>query len=102
MADVCSTVWKDYTDNYVTEQEFNSLSPRAQEQVKRAAMHNLLTTQPNSSPYYPHVAPPSRYKHVDWLKERKYFDGLRRDDDYVQSRLGFKAPNIFVMDLVSY
>ena len=84
--------------------------------MKRAAVNNLATAQPNQGSWYHHPAPPSRFKRVgefypfylflflmhsqDWLRERMYFEGLRRDDDYVQSRLGFKAPNIFVMDLV--
>lgn len=37
----------------------------------------------------------------DWLRERVYFEGLSRDDNYIKSRLGFKAPNIFVMDLTA-
>jgi len=100
MADVCTTVWKDYTDNNVTEAEFNFLPQRIQEQMKRAAVNNLATSQPNPGSWYHHQAPPSRFRRVDWLRERIYFEGLRKDDDYVQSRLGFKAPNIFVMDLV--
>jgi len=100
MADVCTTVWKDYTENQVTDAEFGSLPQRIQEQMKRAAVNNLATAQPNQGSWYHHPAPPSRFKRVDWLRERMYFEGLRRDDDYVQSRLGFKAPNIFVMDLV--
>jgi hypothetical protein len=107
-----------YTDNHVTEAEFNFLPQRIQEQMKRAAVNNLATSQPNPGSWYHHQAPPSRYRRVgafyfshiyaflflifvqDWLRERIYFEGLRKDDDYVQSRLGFKAPNIFVMDLV--
>lgn len=38
---------------------------------------------------------------ADWLRDRVYFEGLSKDDNYIQSRLGFKAPNIFVMDLNS-
>ncbi|KAK2460691.1 hypothetical protein APHAL10511_007161 [Amanita phalloides] len=101
MADVCTTVWKDYTDNQVTESEYGVLPQRVQEQMKRAAGHNLATSQPNQQGgWYHHMAPPSQLRRVDWLRERVYFEGLRKDDEYVQSRLGFKAPNIFVMDLV--
>ncbi|KAM6500984.1 hypothetical protein JOM56_003998 [Amanita muscaria] len=101
MADVCTTVWKDYTDHHVADPEMAALPQRVQEQVKRAAMNNLASsTQSNPGGWYHPVAPPTRYKRVDWLRERIYFEGLRKDDGYVQSRLGFKAPNVFVMDLV--
>lgn len=38
---------------------------------------------------------------IDWLRERVFFEGLARNDRYAESRLGFKAPNIFVMTLVA-
>ncbi|PFH53557.1 hypothetical protein AMATHDRAFT_1209 [Amanita thiersii Skay4041] len=102
MADVCTTIWKDYAENFITETELGILPLRVKDQVKRAAMHNTSNAAPNSSSqwYYP-SAPPSRFKRVDWLRERIYFDGLQKNDGYVESRLGFKAPNIFVMDLVA-
>jgi hypothetical protein len=36
---------------------------------------------------------------LDWLRDRVYFEALVRDDNYAKSRLGFKAPNIFIMEL---
>ncbi|KAF8638791.1 hypothetical protein AX17_001850 [Amanita inopinata Kibby_2008] len=102
MADVCTTIWKDYTEHHVTDAEFATLPARVQDQVKRIAMNNAANMQPTSgSHWYYSAAPPARYKRVDWLRDRKFFEGLRKDDGYVESRLGFKAPNIFVMDLVS-
>jgi hypothetical protein len=100
MNDVCTAVWKDYTENFVTDPEFAALPPRLQEQVKRMAAHNNQASQ--WAGYYatPPVAP-NRYKRVDWLRERVFFEGLRKSDAYAISRLGFKAPNIFVMDLVA-
>ncbi|KAJ7084821.1 hypothetical protein B0H15DRAFT_951317 [Mycena belliarum] len=102
MNDVCTAVWKDYTDNFVTDTEFAALPPRLQEQVKRMAAHNSQAGAGQWSGYYatPPVAP-NRYKRVDWLRERTFFEGLRKSDPYSVSRLGFKAPNIFVMDLVA-
>lgn len=38
---------------------------------------------------------------TDWLRERIYFEGLVKDDKYAKIRLGFSAPNIFLMQLVS-
>ncbi|KAJ7184505.1 hypothetical protein C8R46DRAFT_1064272 [Mycena filopes] len=102
MNDVCTTVWKDYTENFVTDPEFAALPPRLQEQVKRMAAHNSQASQWGTGGYYatPPVAP-NRYRRVDWLRERTFFEGLRKSDAYAISRLGFKAPNIFVMDLVA-
>ncbi|KAJ7684404.1 hypothetical protein DFH06DRAFT_1155544 [Mycena polygramma] len=101
MNDVCTAVWKDYTENFVTDPEFAALPPRLQEQVKRMAAHNNQASQ--WSGYYatPPAVAPNRYKRVDWLRERTFFEGLRKSDAYAISRLGFKAPNIFVMDLVA-
>jgi len=102
MADVCTQVWKDYTDHYVTDAEFASLPPRVQEQVKRMAMHNNSSQgQGGWNMYYSPAVPPNRYKRVDWLRERVFFEGLRKNDSYTLGRLGFKAPNVFVMDLVA-
>lgn len=38
---------------------------------------------------------------TDWLRDKIYFEGLSKKDHYTASRLGFKAPNIFVMNLAS-
>jgi hypothetical protein len=98
MSDVCSTIWKDYTENHVTEAEFAALPARLQEQVKRTAAHN---GQRDWNMYYTPAPTTNRYRRVDWLRERVYFEGLTKKDQYTISRLGFKAPNIFVMQLVS-
>jgi hypothetical protein len=78
------------------------LNPRMQEQIKRTATvnHQHANPQQASWGYYP-PAPPDRLKRVDWLRERVYFEGLARDDSYARSRLGFKAPDVFVMELVT-
>lgn len=100
MNDICQQVWKDY-ENYVTDAEFASLPPRVQEQIKRIAVSNLANTAPagTNAWYYPSAAPPARFKRVDWLRERVFFEALHRNDNYTISRLGFKAPNIFVMQI---
>lgn len=102
----------------MTDAEFNALPPRYQEQVKRIALHNA---QPAGgwSAYYSPAVHPGRYKRVgmlfyflnnvycvlivivDWLRERVFFEGLKKHDTYAVSRLGFRAPNIFIMDLVA-
>jgi hypothetical protein len=37
----------------------------------------------------------------DWLRERLYFEGLTKREEYIVKRLGYKAPNIFVMNVIS-
>jgi len=101
MNDICTSVWKEHTENIVTEGEFMALPPRLQEQVKRASMHNNSQSQTWNMYYSPAGAVPNRYKRVDWFRERIYFEGLVKKDTYAISRLGYKAPNIFVMQLVS-
>ncbi|KAJ7700847.1 hypothetical protein B0H17DRAFT_924916 [Mycena rosella] len=101
MNDVCTAVWKDYTENFVTDPEFAALPPRLQEQVKRMALHNTQSGQQWAGYYGTPSVAPNRYKRVDWLRERTFFEGLRKSDAYAISRLGYKAPNIFVMDLVA-
>ncbi|KAF9228814.1 hypothetical protein BS17DRAFT_772548 [Gyrodon lividus] len=98
MSDVCSTIWKEYTENYITEGEYNCLPPRLQEQVKRVSQNNQNAG--GWGMYYGTPAP-NRYKRVDWLRDKIFFDGLLKKDMYTLSRLGFKAPNIFVMNLAS-
>lgn len=65
-------------------------------------IHQLLRAgiDDSVSSFYSAYFPLPSDKHTDWLRERTFFEGLRRHDSYVISRLGFKAGNIFVMDLV--
>jgi len=103
IGDVCSIIFKDYTEHDVSDAEFASLNGRMQEHVKRTAAANFQATQaPSTSTwgYYPQAGP-DRIRRVDWLRERVYFEGLTKDDNYARSRLGFKAPNIYVMELTS-
>ncbi|KAG5352652.1 hypothetical protein C0989_001274 [Termitomyces sp. Mn162] len=122
--DVCTQVYKEYT-NTITGPEFTSIPARVQEQIKRISAHNLMNSQGGmwQNGYYPAtpIAPIStdqlkRYgtlcfipEHnlpdsgrlflLDWLRERVFFEGLRKDDSYAVSRLGYSASNVFVMDL---
>jgi len=67
---------------------------------------------------YYHTPAPNRYKRVgalsaflfmqyphpccvDWLRDKYYFEGLSKKDNYSLQRLGFKAPNVFVLSLAS-
>ncbi|KAF8810045.1 hypothetical protein BYT27DRAFT_6499238 [Phlegmacium glaucopus] len=103
VADVCSSIYKDYTEQDITELEFKSLNPRSQDQLRRSAATNLQASQPQTQQwgYYTPAAQPDRLRRVDWLRERVYFEGLSREDNYTRQRLGYRAPNIFIMDLTS-
>jgi hypothetical protein len=150
IADVCSTIFKEYalhrnqffnsqvpitfsffqhpsyTEHDVSEAEFGKLNQRSQDQLRRSAAANLQASQPQTQPwgYYTPAAQPERLRRVgmsilpfflypkylisfdvfffaDWLRERVYFEGLSRDDGYARQRLGYRAPNVFIMDLIS-
>lgn len=97
LMDVCSAVSQEYASNYVMDVEMASLSTRGQEQVKRAAHAHQIPAYS-----YGPVAGTVRCRRVDWLKDRIFLEGIKKDDRYVQTRLGFQAPNIFVMSLTNY
>ncbi|KAF9464576.1 hypothetical protein BDZ94DRAFT_476162 [Collybia nuda] len=96
VGDVCAHLWRDYTDQLVTEAEFNSLPPQIQEDVKQVATRN-----PSVDGMYHSVPVTNQVRRVDWLRECVFFEALRKDDDYTVSRFGFKSPNVFVMDLLN-
>ncbi|KAG6861075.1 hypothetical protein C0995_004173 [Termitomyces sp. Mi166 len=43
--------------------------------------------------------PRSQLKRYDWLQHHTMFNGLRKDRDFAQERLGYDASNVFIMDL---
>jgi len=100
MADICGALWREYTDNFVTEGEFSALPPIMQDRVKRTAVTREMGGMMG---HYPSVAnfPINRIRRIDWIRERVFFNGLERDDDFARKRLGFAAPNIFVLHLIS-
>ncbi|KIK59096.1 hypothetical protein GYMLUDRAFT_681800 [Collybiopsis luxurians FD-317 M1] len=99
MGDVCTQIWKDYAEHDVTDAEFASLPPRLQDQVKRSA--TMRGTGGSWQAYYTPAATPARFKRYDWLRERTFFDSLQRKESYISQRLGYKAPNVFVMELTA-
>lgn len=99
MNDICTSIWKEYTENMVTDKEFESLPSRIQEQVRR---HASSSTAQGWQGYYTPAQVPNRFRRVDWLRDKVYFDKLIKKDSYAQARLGFSAPNIFIMTLSAY
>jgi len=93
LADLCSQLWKDYSEHAVTDTEFASLPPRLQDLVRRQAgmnQHALAGVMSNT-----------RARNVvrsDWFRERQWFETMHHDDRYVKDRLGYSAPHIFVFE----
>ncbi|KAI0344989.1 hypothetical protein BDW22DRAFT_1325595 [Trametopsis cervina] len=99
VGDITQALWKEYTENYVTDKEFETLTPRVQEHIKRLAASNAATASGMYAGYFSPATMPSRFRRADWLRDKLFFDRMTRKDPYVKSRLGFTAPNIFVMAL---
>jgi len=103
LGDVINCVWSTYGENTITEAEWTSLGVREQERVKRASIHNQMNANPNMPYGYPFspATEAKNFRRSDWLRDKIFFDGLEIDDEYAAKRLGFKAPNIFVMAFCS-
>ncbi|KAI0781463.1 hypothetical protein BD413DRAFT_505560 [Trametes elegans] len=100
LGDVCSTLFKEYSEKIVTDKEFDSLPPRQQEQLRRYAQS--ASAAPNWQYYSPAPAPPTQFRRADWLRDKIFFDRLARKDHYAKQRLGYAAPNILVLQLSTY
>ncbi|CCM04525.1 uncharacterized protein FIBRA_06706 [Fibroporia radiculosa] len=98
--DICSTLWREYTDNTVTDKELEVLQPRIQDQIKRFAAGTASSAWQQYYSPSPNTA--SRVKRCDWLRDRQFFEKLSRRDNYAKQRLGYSAANIFVMTLSQY
>ena len=59
-------IFYSYTEHDVTEDEFNKLNPRSQDQLRRSASTNLQASQPQTQPwgYYTPAAQPDRLRRV--------------------------------------
>ncbi|TRM55495.1 hypothetical protein BD626DRAFT_525371 [Schizophyllum amplum] len=105
LENICRTLFQQYTQEYVTEAEIAALSPRVHDHIQRTAAHRVNNQTYNAPPtwggYTPASPVPNRFQRVDWLRDRMFFEGVRKDPDYTRGRLGFDAPNIFVMTLTS-
>jgi len=106
LGDICGQMHKDYVENVIAEGELAATQPRIQERIKQVAARNATNLSgPQWNAFYSSPAAPTplnRLKRVDWLCEAHFFDLLHRDDRYAEQRLGFAAPNIFVMKLETY
>ncbi|KAF9009546.1 hypothetical protein BDQ17DRAFT_1388378 [Cyathus striatus] len=101
LQDVLTGLWTDYGEAYVSEAEFQSLNPRLQETVRRVATSNIAATQGWNAYHQMQMIPPNQIRRADWLRDRRYFQNLVYDPNYITSRLGFHAPNTFVLELMA-
>jgi len=102
MSDVCLALWKEYSELLLTEAEFTSIPPTHQERVRRAASNREVGSTGWTGQYYGQApVPAARCRRIDWLRDRVFFDGMERDDEFARSRLGFAAPNVFVLSLTA-
>jgi len=105
LGDIVDATWATYGDHNITEAEWKSLPVREQERVRRANMTNQMNANPaagwNPAYFSPPAANAKNFRRADWLKDKIFFDGLEQDDDYSAKRLGFKAPNVFIMSFCS-
>ncbi|KAI0078976.1 hypothetical protein K474DRAFT_1738810 [Panus rudis PR-1116 ss-1] len=95
LADIFEALYKDY-QNEVTQREFEALSPRSQDILRRYTAQRAQSGVWSGQPYPPQYSP-NRFKRYDWLLDKQYFDSMEREDRYAIQRLGFAAPNIFVV-----
>ncbi|PAV20672.1 hypothetical protein PNOK_0329900 [Pyrrhoderma noxium] len=98
LQDIIGTIWRDYKQP-ILEEEFTSLPPVMQDRVKRTAANRGMGYQP-ISPWNAEI-PHQRCIRVDWLRDKRFFDGMEHDDAFAKERLGFAAPNVLVMSLIS-
>ncbi|KAG5735725.1 hypothetical protein E4T56_gene2067 [Termitomyces sp. T112] len=85
VADVLVKIYADYTTP-VEHWELMTLPKHVQDTIKLCSAWR--TGQRDSE-----------LKRYDWLQHRVMFNGVRKDADFAKRRLGYDAPNIFVMDL---
>jgi len=96
LQDIFTQLWKDYTDHLITDAEINACPARVQEVIKRYSMNS------SQSAYAIYSPSPGRLRRIDWLRDRHMFESMSINDAYVESRLGFSAPNVFCMRVSNY
>ncbi|EPS98403.1 hypothetical protein FOMPIDRAFT_1024686 [Fomitopsis schrenkii] len=101
--DVCTTLWREYSETMVTDEELGKLHVRNQEAIKRYAATGGAAGSGWSAYYSAQPTPaPQRLRRADWLREFVYFKDMSRKDHYAKQRLGYSASNIFVLSLSQY
>ncbi|KAH9842475.1 uncharacterized protein C8Q71DRAFT_733013 [Rhodofomes roseus] len=100
--DVCTTLWREYSETMVTDEELSKLHVRNQDAIKRYAASGGAANSGWSAYYSAQPNAPQRLRRADWLREFVYFKDMSRKDHYAKQRLGYAASNIFVLSLSQY
>ncbi|KIY48223.1 hypothetical protein FISHEDRAFT_43787 [Fistulina hepatica ATCC 64428] len=98
--DVCNALFREYGDNFITEAELNSVGARLKHVIQRQAMSRMNVGGWGSGGFSPAV-PVNQIRRVDWLRDHLFLDGVKHNSTYIKGRLGFDAPNIFIMEFTS-
>ncbi|KAG8905636.1 hypothetical protein FRB99_008539 [Tulasnella sp. 403] len=109
VADVCASLGKLYADTNISDAEMDTQPPRTRDQIRRAAQatQQMYPNQGgwgSGGTYFSSPSPGgsgSRLPRAAWLRDRIFFDGLERDDEFAIKQIGFKAPNVFIMQVTS-
>jgi len=109
VGDVCAALGKQYSESYITDAELDTLPSRTRDQVRRAAQNaQQIYGAPGGwggGMYYASPSPGgsngARLPRSAWLRDRIFFDGLEKDDDFSVKQIGFKASNVFCMQVTS-
>jgi len=89
-----------FYDELITEPEWSSLSAHHQHLIKRAQGVGMAALHsPGGFQYMAQNPSMIRAHRRDWLLEKAFLEELHVDDEYANNRLGFKAPNVLVMEL---
>jgi len=107
VGDVCVALGKQYSEQNITDAELDTLPGRTREQVRRAAQsaQQIYGAPGQWGGYY--APSPGRSSGGDrlprsaWFRDRIFFDGLEKDDDFAVKQIGFKASNVFCMLVTS-
>jgi len=108
IADVCAALGKQYSETMITDPELSTLPSRTQDQVRRAAQNAQQIygagggwSGGGGMFYAPSPGRAERLARFAWLRDRIFFDGLEKDDDFSVKQIGFKASNVFCMQVTS-
>ncbi|KAH8824533.1 hypothetical protein DL96DRAFT_1614354 [Flagelloscypha sp. PMI_526] len=98
LEDVLNTIQRDL-QHQITDPEIVSLPPRLQDQITRTSTSRQSDAHSQwGGHYYSAAATAGHRLRCDWYRDKHFFERMFTNDGYCQKRLGFAAPNCFVME----